>query len=215
MEAQEAGDSIRDAAEDRRIATDERTLRDDEARERFRRRAAVAIGVLAALLAITALGADGARETATNSNIRASDAFAFYQAKTIRQTSYQLSADNLRTLLQTSPSLPAATRRSLQARIASYGKTIARYEDDPTAGGQGKVQLLELARHYEEERDRAERQVPSFNGAQALFQIAIVLGSVSIVSSSRRLLGLGLGLGLVAALLMLNGYLVHLALPLG
>jgi len=42
-----------------------------------------------------------------------------------------------------------------------------------------------------------------------------VLGSVSIVSSSRRLLAVGLGLGLVAALLMLNGYLFHLTLPLG
>jgi len=55
VEAQEAGDSIRDAAEERRLATDERKLHEDEARERFRRRAAVAIGVLAALLAMDLL----------------------------------------------------------------------------------------------------------------------------------------------------------------
>lgn len=214
MEANEAADNITEAAERRRMATDEQALAREEASERFRRRVAVVIGVLAALLAITALGADQARETTINSNIRASDAFAFYQAKNIRQTSYQLAVTNLRVVLQTSPTLPAATRHSIQARIASYSTTIARYEDDPTGGGQGKTQLLEQARHFEEERDRAERQVPSFNYAQALFQIAIVLSSVSIVASSRPLVLVASGLGLVAFLLMLNGYVVHLRLPI-
>jgi len=215
MEANEAADNITEAAERRRMATDEQALAREEASERFRRRVAVVIGVLAALLAITALGADQARETTINSNIRASDAFAFYQAKNIRQTSYQLAVTNLRVVLQTSPTLPAATRHSIQARIASYSTTIARYEDGPTGGGQGKKQLLEQARHFEEERDRAERQVPSFNYAQALFQIAIVLSSVSIVASSRPLVLVASGLGLVAFLLMLNGYVVHLRLPIG
>jgi len=215
MEANEVADNIREAGESRRVATDERALAREEASERFRRRVAVVIGVLAALLAITALGADQARETTINSNIRASDAFAFYQAKNIRQTSYQLAANNLQVALQTSPTLPVAARHSIQARISSYTKTIARYEDDPSGGGQGKKQLLEQARAYQEERDRAERQVPSFNYAQALFQIAIVLGSVSIVASSRPLVFVASGLGIVAFLLMLNGYVVHLRLPIG
>ncbi len=215
MEAQEAGDNIREAAEEREVAADERKIKQQETSERFRRRAAVVIGVLAALLAITALGGDQARETTTNANIRASDAYAFYQAKNIRQTAYQLSVNNLQVTLQTSPSLVAATRQSIQARIASYNRTIARYEDDPSAGGQGKKQLLEQAHRYEEERDRAERQAPSFNYAQALFQIAIVLGSVSIVASSRPVLFAGVVLGVIAFLLMLNGYIFHLTLPPG
>lgn len=215
MEAQEAGDNIRESVEERELATDERKLKQQKATERFRRQAAILIGILAALLAITALGADQARETVTNANIRADDTYNFYQAKTIRQTSYQLSANNLQALLQTSPNLPAATRQSIQARIASYNKTAARYEDDPSAGGQGKKQLLDQAHRYEDERDRAEHQVPSFNYGQALFQIAIVLGSVSIVSMSRPILLVSGALGIVAFLLMLNGYLFHLTLPIG
>ncbi len=204
MEPQEAADNIQEAAEERRLETDERRMAADERKmkqeestERFRRRVAIIIGILAALLAITALGADQARETVTNDNIRAADTYSFYQAKNIRQASYQLSADNLRTLLQTNPTLPAA-----------------RYEDDPK-GGSGKKQLLEQAHRYEEDRDRSERQVPSFNYAQALFQIAIVLSSVSIVASSRPVLLAGVALGVVAFLLMLNGYVVHAALPVG
>jgi hypothetical protein len=215
MEANEAADTITEAGEKRQGATDERARAREEAAERFRRRVAVVIGLLAALLAITALGADQARETTINSNIRASDTFAFYQAKNIRQTSYQLAANNLQVVLQTTPRLAVAARHAIEARIAAYTKTTARYEDDPTAGGQGKKQLLEQARHYEEERDRAERQLPSFNDAQALFQIAIVLGSVSIVASSRPLVLVAGDLGLVAFVLMLNGYLIHARLPLG
>ncbi len=214
MEAQDAADNIREAAEERQLAVDERKIKQEEAAEQFRRRAAVIIGILAALLAITALGADQARETVTNANIRADDTYNFYQAKNIRQTSYQLAANNLQTLLQTNSTLPPAARDSIQARIASYTRTAARYEDDPT-GGQGKKQLLEQAVRYEDERARAERQVPSFNDAQALFQIAIVLGSVSIVSMSRPVQLASIALGVVALLLMLNGYVFHAALPLG
>ncbi len=215
MEAQDAADNIREAAEKRELASDERKIKQEEAAERFRRRAAVIIGILAALLAITALGADQARETVTNANIRADDTYNFYQAKNIRQTSYQLAAGDLQALVQINPTLPAAARASIQARIAGYKKTAARYEDDPSAGGQGKKQLLEQAHRYEEERDRAEHQVPSFNYAQALFQIAIVLGSVSIVSMSRPVQIASIALGVIALLLMLNGYFFHVALPIG
>jgi hypothetical protein len=75
--------------------------------------------------------------------------------------------------------------------------------------------LLARAQNYEEQRGRAQRQSPNFEYAEALFQIAIVLGSVSIVAAARWLLGLGLGLGVLATLLMLNGFFLLVSLPLG
>jgi hypothetical protein len=79
----------------------------------------------------------------------------------------------------------------------------------------GKVELLAKAQAYEQRRDRAARQDPNFDYAQALYQIAIVLGSVSIVATSRRLLILAVALGAVATLLMLNGLLLLVELPIG
>ena len=211
MEATDAADTIREAAEEQERAA-------EQADERFRRRAAVAIGVLAMLLAITSLGGENAGKETVNNNILASDTYAFYQAKNIRQTSYQLAADELEVLLAAHPEMPSPARADLQRRLEDYRATVARYESDPVeAGGQGegKQQLLARARGYEGQRDRAQRQDPNFDYAQALFQIAIVLGSVSIVSTSRRLLGLGLALGAVATLLMLNGYFLVIHLPIG
>jgi hypothetical protein len=210
MEAADAADTIREAAEGAGGAA-----RDDA--ERFRRGAAVTIAVLAMLLAITSLGGANAGKETTNNNIQASDSYAFYQAKAIRQTAYQLAADDLQTRLDTTE-VPTAERAALQRRLEAYTATIARYESEPGREGQpgqGKRELLAQAQGFEARRDRAQRQDPNFDYAQALFQIAIVLGSVSIVATSRRLLLLALALGAVATVLMLNGYLLLFALPLG
>ena len=210
MEAADAADTIREAVEGAGAAA-----RDDA--ERFRRRAAVTIAVLAMLLALTSLGGANAGKETTNNNIQASDTYAFYQAKNIRQTQYQLAADELQTRLDATE-VPAAERAALQRRLAAYTATIARYESEPGREGQpgqGKRELLAQAQGFEARRDRAQRQDPNFDFAQALFQIAIVLGSVSIVATSRRLLLLALALGAVATVLLLNGYTLLVALPLG
>ena len=202
MDAVDTADRIKETAEE---------LRADV---RFRREAAVSIGVLAMLLAIASLGGANSTKEMLNANIQASDTYAFYQAKNIRQTSYQLAADDLQTLLATQPNLPPEARASIQQRLERYQTTIARYESEPSTG-EGKTELLEKAQTYEARRDHAQKQDPNFDFSQALFQIAIVLGSVSIVAMARPLLWLSLGLGGIAALLMLNGFFLFLELPFG
>src|SRR5919199_2308251 len=199
-EAADAADKIKEAAEEQ--AGD----------DRFRRRAAIVIGVLAMLLAISGLGGANATKEMLNANILASDTYAFYQAKNIRQTSNQLAADELQALLRTQPSLAPDAQAQLQQRIQQYQATVARYESEPSTG-EGKQELLVKAQQYEQRRDRAARQDPNFDFAQALLQIGIVLGSVSIVATQRWLLGLGIALGGIATLLMLNGFLLLVELP--
>jgi len=205
-EAADAADAIKEAAEGE---GGEKTRAENE---RFRRRAAVCIGVLAMLLAISGLGGGNATKEMINSNIQASDTYAFYQAKAIRQTSTQLAADSLQAVLASQPNLSDDARAQIQARIDGYNATVARYESDPSTG-EGKQELLQSAQNYSDRRDRAARQDPNFDYAQALYQIAIVLGSVSIVATSHRLLLVAVGLGGVATLLMLNGFLLLVELP--
>ncbi|HYY88819.1 MAG TPA: DUF4337 domain-containing protein [Chloroflexota bacterium] len=202
-EAADAAEKIKDAAEAERAGDD-----------RFRRRAAIVIGVLAMLLAISGLGGANATKEMLNANILASDTYAFYQAKNIRQTSNQLAADELAAMLGAQPNMPAEARAQIEQRIAAYKTTVARYESDP-ASGDGKQELLPKAQDYEHRRDHAAKQDPNFDFAQALYQIGIVLGSVSIVAASRRLLALGIALGVVATVLMLNGFLLLIELPIG
>lgn len=215
MEAADAADQIQEAVEEERS--------ERRAVERFRTRAAVLIALLAMLLAIASLGGDNATKETINSNIQASDTYAFYQAKNVRQTSYQLAATELQAqIAMNGAALDDATRQSLQQSIQRYQDTAARYEsepdpDDPTnpLKGEGKQQLLARAQDWEHKRDHAIAQDPNFDYSTALLQIAIVLGSVAIVATSRPILAAAVAVGAIGFVLMLNGFFLIFDLPIG
>src|SRR5438105_1113324 len=151
-EATDAAEAISEAAEER------------AENDRFRRRAAVAIGLMAMLLAISGLGGGNATKEMLNANIQASDTYAFYQAKNIRQTSYQLAEQELKLLLASNATMPADAQAQIRDTIARYDATIDRYESEPSTG-EGKQELLPKAQAFEARRDRAARQDPNFDFA--------------------------------------------------
>jgi Domain of unknown function (DUF4337) len=177
----------------------------------FRRLTAIYVGVVAMLLAIATLGGAEATKEMLNANIHASDTYAFYQAKSIRQTVYQTSASELE-LLAGGTAISNEDKAKAAELIKKYRDTATRYESDPKTG-EGKQELMEKAHEWEHARDHAAAQLPNFEYGEALFQIAIVLGSVAIVAVSPWLLGFSGILAAAALLLTVNGY--FLLVPLG
>ena len=213
MDAAEAADRITETAEERHreaMLEHEQKAAEHEAKERFRNRAALMIAILAAILAVCELGGDDARNRIINNNIRASDTWSLYQAKNMRQTSYRLAADELKRQLA-SPDLAADRRAAIEADVKKYEKTIARYEDEP--GKDGKKQTQALAKTFEEARDKASERHEFFDFAQMLLQLAVVLGSVSILSLSRPLLWTAGLLGCGGLALVINGYTLLVTFP--
>ena len=72
----------------------------------FRKFTGIYLGIVAMLLAITALGGSNATKTMLNANIQASDIYGYYQAKNVRQTVYQLTAEQLDSELIALPDMP-------------------------------------------------------------------------------------------------------------
>ena len=184
----------------------------EKPKDTFRQRAAIFISFLAMLLAITGLGGQNANKETLNNNIQAANAFNFYQAKNIRQTSLMLAADEIELAWAVTPGLSDEARAALGKKLETYKANIARYESEPSTG-EGKKELMARARAHEEARDHAIKQDPYFDYAEALLQIAIVLISVSLVAEIIWLAFLGGGLGLVGALLMINGFTLWVAVP--
>ncbi len=180
--------------------------------DKFKTRTAIMIAVLAMLLAVTGLGGQNAAKEAVNNNVLASNFYAFYQAKNMRQTSYALAADDLELTLASNPAITGDARAAMQKKIDDYRKTVARYESEPSTQ-EGKKELLARAKALEEKRDVAMRQDPYFDYAEVLLQIAIVLASVAIVSGLTWLVFGSAILGVTGTLLMINGFLLLVAIP--
>jgi Domain of unknown function (DUF4337) len=184
----------------------------DHETDRFKQRAAIGIAILAMLLAITSLGGQNATKEALNSNIMASNLFGFYQAKNMRQTHFSVTADLIELAFANEPSLPESAKAALTSKAGEYRKTAARYESEPETQ-EGKKELLDRARAEEAKRDRALKQDPYFDYAEALLQIGIVLISVAIVAEVAWLAFAGGALGVIGGMLMINGFLLIVEIP--
>lgn len=149
------------------------------------------ITVLAALLAINTYIANGNSSKVLNNTIKANDTWAFYQAKSIKQTLAEMAKDDAEYRKETEKA------KKLQAKIE-------RYESDP-ATGEGKKELMAKARALEAERDEIRKKSPWMTFAGSSFQIAIVLLSASILAVSMPLYWASIVVGLVASLLMSQG----------
>jgi hypothetical protein len=171
----------------------------------------VYIGVLAVLLAICGVGGANAAKDATRANIEASNTWAFYQAKTIRRTSYTLAADELELQLAGESGMAAPARKTLEDKLKLYRAEATRLKTDPDDGTDA---LVAKGKRLEVERDVALRKDPYFDWSQALLQIAVVLASVHLIIGNFALLGMSGGLAGLGVLLMLNGYTLAVRLPL-
>jgi hypothetical protein len=146
------------------------------------------IVVFAALLAInTYLGGSNSSKV-LNNTIEANNTWAFYQAKSIKQTLAEQSQDD-------------AKFRNDTKRVEQLQKKIDRYESEP-ATGEGKKELMAKARKLEDDRAVAKQRSPWYTFAGSLFQIAIVLLSASILAVNNRLYTASLYVGGVAVVLM-------------
>ena len=211
MEATDAAELITELREERA---------EHEAEARFRDRAAMLIALMAMLLAVGSLGGGNVAEDMIHNNIKASDTWAFYQAKNVRQTQYRIAVDQMEAQMAADAGLPPQVRADMQETVEKYRATIARYDDEPdpaaptdTLRGEGKKQLSARARSYEALRERAGAQDSNFDYSEVAFQLSIVLGSVAILALSRKVLYISMGLGIIGVILMINGFALLFHLP--
>jgi len=178
--------------------------------EHGNRNVAVLIAIIAALLALSEMAGKGAQTHALSYQLEASNLWNFYQAKTIRQTMLRAAVGQLEA--DDTPNAPEAqaARKRYDER---WKKDIERYESEPDTG-EGRKELLARAQATEAKRDKALHQYHLFEYSSAIFQIAIVLASASIVTSVLILAWVaGIGAvagGAIAGLALFAPTLLHL-----
>ena len=193
---------------------------DAKADTRFRNRAALFIAIIAAFLAIGGLGGGNATDEMIYNNIKASDTWAFFQAKNMRQTAYEIAIVEIEGDLA-EPGLTPDRRATMERQLAEHRATIARYESEPDPEapndplrGEGKRQLRAQAQAYEAAREVASAQDGNFDLAEVFLQLALVLGSVAILALNRLVLIAAVALGFIGAVLVANGFWLFFTLPI-
>ena len=157
---------------------------------------ALLISVLALVLALSETLGKSAQTTALGYNIEASNLWAFFQAKTIRQTTLRTAAEQL----DASAATEAATKQS-----AKWRDTAQRYQDEPDTG-EGRTQLAARAKVAEKKRDLALAAYHHFEMSSASVQIAIVLASASIITTIPALFWTAGALGVVGVAFAVIGF---------
>ena len=160
---------------------------------------------------ITVGGANMMKET-LNANIEASDSYAFYQAKNLRQQVWLASSDTMEALRRAVPNLSPDAKAFIDSHEAIVTKNVARWESDPSTG-EGKKELLAKARAAIEARDRARDRNQWLELAEAMLQIAVVVASTSVLTLSRRLLVVCVTFASIGILAGLNGFFGSQPLP--
>lgn len=163
------------------------------------------IAVLAVLLAICNVGGSNAGKDAAKANLDASNMWAFFQAKNLRRTQYELAAQKYELELLANPGMPAAAKAAIEKKIADYKSQVTRYKSD-TKKMEGLDELFARAKALEKERDVALRKDPYFDYGGAFLQIAIVLASVAIVTGGNMALIFSMVIGALGAICTLNGF---------
>ena len=141
-----------------------------EREAKLKDKAGMVISVFALLLAVNAWYGGNLSSLTLGNTIKANNVWAFYQAKSIKQTLAEQSLDD-------------ATFRKDTEKMAKLQAKIDRYESDP-ASGEGKKELMEKARVLEAERDEAKKRSPWIGYASTMYQLSIVVLSASILAVS-------------------------------
>jgi hypothetical protein len=173
----------------------------------FTRRVALTTAIYAVVLAIASLGGNNATKEMLLAQQQASDLWAFYQAKAIREHQYRAQKQRLEVdLAERGSAMKPEGRKKFEALMTNFAEEEKRYNAE-------KKEIEKDAKKLEHERDVNRTKDPYFDFAEALLQIAIVMSSISILSTSRSTFIFSLLLAVIGVLLTLNGYILVLKLP--
>jgi Domain of unknown function (DUF4337) len=137
----------------------------EHAREPFDKKVAVTMAIIAALLAIVSVLGHILSTEELLAQQKASDQWAFYQAKDIRRYDSEIAQDVLRAL-----------------KSGEAEKTVEHYSENAAKYGKDRENIQEQARDFEKERDHKGAQALRLEISEVFMEIGIVFASLAILT---------------------------------
>jgi len=134
-----------------------------------------------------------------SSQIRASDQWAFFQSKSIKEYLYEIQIDNLKTQLLTMQ--PGMVYDSTEKHLNNYEKSVAKYKTE-------KEQISVVAKGLEATRDDAQKHGKPFGLAVVFLQVSILLSAIAALIKNKIIWYISMAPGLVGVIYFINGFLL-------
>lgn len=160
--------------------------------------------ILAVCATLSTFKGGGYSTRSVISQAQASDQWAYYQAKSIKENLYQLQREKVQLELAT------LEMNTPLAKVAAYREALAGYERKVDKYAKEKADIEQKAIQLEKQRDEAQKHGQPFGLAVILLQIAILISSISALIKRKVLWYLALPVGLVGVVFFADGFLLFL-----
>jgi hypothetical protein len=181
-------------------------LKEDRANS-FTKRVALCTALYAVMLAICSLGGNNATKEMMLAQQQASNQWAFYQSKNMRENLYRMEKDRIETQL-------LERKETMKPEILKHYLAMQKKAaDEEMRYGAEKKEIEQEARKLDIERDTNRAKDPYFDYGEVMLQIAIVMSSISIISLSRPVFYFSTAAAIMGVFLTLNGYLMFFRIP--
>jgi hypothetical protein len=155
----------------------------------------VTMAILAVFVAVVSLLGHRAHTEELLFQNRASDQWAYYQAKNIRRHNYEMGVDLLSMVEFRDKAQADKVREKYQKEAERYTKEQSEIE--------------EQAKDLEKESALAQRKANRFDLGEVFLEIALVISSLSLLSRNRFYWFLGIASGLAGLGVAATGFLLH------
>ncbi len=174
----------------------------EEKKERWLNYLALTTVILAVCATLSTFKGGAYSTRSVMSQTRASDQWAFYQAKSIKGYIYEMQKDKLELELDAmGAGAPRGTVEIYRKKIADYGKKVAKYDGE-------KADIQKEAKRFEQVRDDAQKHGQVFGIAVIFLQIAILLSSIAALIKKKYVWVIGMAVGLAGIVYFIDGFLL-------
>src|SRR5712672_1702320 len=126
-------------------------------KDHFTRRVALTVACFAVALAITSVAGNNAAKEMMLAQQQSSNQWAYFQAKSIRESEYRIQKMRLELdLAERQPSMSSAVRSQAEKLLATFASEEQRY-------GKEKVEIEQMARELEKKRDVNVKKDPYYD----------------------------------------------------
>lgn len=152
----------------------------EEQKERWQGWLALSTAIVAVLAALTTLYMGKYSSRAIMAQGQESDQWAYYQAKSIKQHSFEMSRKALELQYHSQKGLPPQVAADYEKTLAKYGEEIKRYDGD-------KKEIKDKAEGIAKTKSKAQEMGGNFAYALIFLQIAIMLSSLASLTKRHYL----------------------------